>query len=153
MRILCAIGDRRGAELVRKVARLAGSTDELALVHVVDTGPRHPVNHLEGRQGPAHHRHGEEMDAAEDDAGRAVLREAEEEAGRAGLAATSRLERGRPEQVVVAAARDLQVDVVAVLARELPGSHPLQGPPSVGHTARFIVDHAPADVILFRERS
>jgi len=151
MRILCAIGDRRGAELVRKVARFAGSTDELALVHVVDTGPRHPVNHLEGHLRPPHGR-GQEMDAAENDAGEAVLREAAAEAGRAGLASTSRLERGRPEQVMVAVARELQADLLAVLARELPASHPRQGPPSVGHTARFILDHAPTDVILFRER-
>jgi len=42
---------------------------------------------------------------------------------------------------------------VAVLARERPQGHPVQGPPSIGHTARFIVDHAPVDVLIYRERA
>jgi nucleotide-binding universal stress UspA family protein len=151
MRILCAIGIRRGAELVKRLSQLISPTDELALVHVVDTGPRHPVNHLEGHLRP-HHMQREELDAAEQEAGEAMLKEASEEAGRRGLRATTRLERGRPEQVIVALAYEIGSDLVALHARETPQSHPRQGPPSVGHTARFIVDHAPSDILLFRER-
>ncbi len=152
LRILCAIGIRRGAELVKRVARTARAGDELVLVHVVDTGPRHPVNHLEGHLRP-HHPPREEMNAAEQQAGDAMLNEAQEEAAKAGMRATVRLERGRPEQVIVSLAQEIGADLVVLLARETPQSHPLQGPPSVGHTARFIVDHAPADVLLFREKT
>jgi nucleotide-binding universal stress UspA family protein len=151
MRILCAIGIRRGAELVRRVTEVAKPGDELVLVHVADTGPRHHVNHLEGTLHSPHD-HREELDAAEQEAGQATLQEAVEEAGRAGFAATTRLERGNPEHVVVALAQELGARLVALLAREIPQSHPRQGPPSVGHTARFVIDHAPADVLLFRER-
>jgi nucleotide-binding universal stress UspA family protein len=151
MRILCAIGIRRGAELVRRVARVARPDDELTLVHVVDTGERHAINHLEGHLRP-HHPPREELNAAEQEAGEAMLEEAMQEAARSGIQATSRLERGRPEQVIVSLAGDLGVDLVALLGREAPQSHPVQGPPSVGHTARFIVDHAPSDVLLFREK-
>ncbi len=152
MRILCAVGIRRGAELVRRICRIARPGDELVIVHVLDTGPRHDLNHLEGTIRP-HHDQQRELDAAEQEAGSATLKEAGEEAGRAGIPAATRLERGRPEQVVVALTRDLKADMVALLAREMPQGHPLQGPPSIGHTARFIVDHAPADVLVFRERA
>ena len=105
MRILCAVGIRRGTELVRRVAEVARPGDELVLVHVVDTGPRYHVNHLEGTL-RSHHEHKEELDSAEQDAGQALLNEAAEEAGRAGLAVAIRLEHGRPEQVVTALARE-----------------------------------------------
>ncbi|MGO9409334.1 MAG: universal stress protein [Spirochaetia bacterium] len=99
-----------------------------------------------------HHAQQRELDAAEEDAGSAALKEAAEEAGRAGIPAATRLERGRPEQVVVSLSGELAADLVALLAREMPRGHPLQGPPSIGHTARFIVDHAPVDVLIFREK-
>jgi len=152
MRILCAIGLRRGAELIRRLSRMAGPGDELVLVHVLDEGPRHDLNHLEGTI-RAHHSHRQELDAAEQDAGSAALKEAAEAAAAAGLSAVTRLERGRPEQAVVALARELAADMVAVLARETPHAHPVQGPPSIGHTARFIIDHATSDVMVFRERA
>ncbi|HTP59363.1 MAG TPA: universal stress protein [bacterium] len=151
MRILCAIGIRRGAELVRRLSHIARPGDELVLVHVLDDGPRHDLNHLEGTIRP-HHAQREELDAAEQDAGSAALKEAAEAARAAGLSAVTRLERGRPEQAVVALAAQLAVDMVAVLAREAPGTHPLKGPPSIGHTARFILDHVAADVAVFREK-
>ena len=151
MRILCAIGIRRGGELVRRVCQIARPDDELVIVHVLDTGPRHDLNHLEGTLRP-HHVQRSELDAAEQEAGSEALNEASEEAARTGIPAETRLERGRPEQVIVALASELRVDMVALLAREIPHGHPLQGPPSIGHTARFIIDHAAADVLVFRER-
>jgi nucleotide-binding universal stress UspA family protein len=149
MRILCAIGIRRGSELVRKVAAFTREGDELVLLHVIDTGPRHDLDML---RGPLHTHHGfhGELDAAEEEAGRAALKEALAEAGRSGLAAVQRLERGRPEQVIVSIAGDLSAEVVVLHARESPQAHPRVGPPSVGHTARFVVDHSPAPVLLLR---
>jgi nucleotide-binding universal stress UspA family protein len=151
MRILCAIGIRRGVELVRRVSSFTRPGDELVLVHVLDVGPRHDLNHLEGTLRPHHLQH-HELNEAEQEAGKATLQEATEEAKRIGVPVTTRLERGRPEQVIVELARDPTVGAVALLAREMPHGHPLQGPPSVGHTARFVVDHAPVDVLVFRER-
>ncbi len=151
MRILCALGMRRGAELVERVQRVARQDDELVLLHVIDMGPRHDLNHLGGTLRP-HHLRGAELDAAEEETGRAMLRESGEEASRLGFTAVTRLERGRPEQVIVAVARELEIHVVALFARENPGAYPIQGPPSIGHTARFVIDHAPADVVVFRQR-
>jgi nucleotide-binding universal stress UspA family protein len=149
MRILCAIGIRRGRELVRQVSRITRAGDELVLLHVIDTGPRHDLDRLRGPLHPRHERHGE-LDAAEEEAGKATLKEALAEAGRCGLVAAERLERGRPEQVIVSLAGELTAPLVVLHARESPEAHPRIGPPSVGHTARFVVDHSPTTVLLFR---
>lgn len=150
MRVLCAIGIRRGSELVKRLSKILRGGDELTLAHVLDEGPRHDLNHLEGTLRPHHLRQGE-LDSAEEEAGRTVLAEAAEVAGSLGFSVTTRLERGNPEHVIVELSRELEADVIAVFARETPGRHPLHGPPSVGHTARFVVDHAAADVLIFRE--
>jgi nucleotide-binding universal stress UspA family protein len=150
MRILCAIGIRRGNELVRQVSTITRDGDELVLLHVIDTGPRHDLDRLRGPL-HAHHEHHGELDAAEAEAAEATLKEALTEAGRLGLAATERLERGRPEQVIVSLAGELTAQLVVLHARESPQAHPRIGPPSVGHTARFVVDHSPTHVLLLRE--
>lgn len=92
---------------------------------------------------------------AEEAAGRAALGEAEDVARAAGAQVASieaRLERGKPEQAIVARVREMGADLVALRPREHPESFPLIGPPSVGHTARFVVDHAPCPVLLLRAR-
>ena len=38
----------------------------------------------------------------------------------------------------------------AIRASEGSAGHPRLGPASVGHTARFVIDHAPCDVLLLR---
>jgi len=150
MRILCAIGTRRGSEVIRQVAPITREGDELVLVHVIDEGPRHDLDRLRGPLHP-HHEHREELDAAEEEAGKAMLKEALAEAARLGLTASERLERGRPEHVVVELAGKTNAELVVLYARESPQGHPRIGPPSVGHTARFVVDHSPTHVLLLRE--
>ncbi len=151
MRVLCAVGTRRGADQVRQLAELVPTSVELVLLHVIDTGPRHDLDRLRGPMHP-HHEHNADLDVAEEDAARSTLREAAEEAAHVGLTVAERLERGRPERVIVSVAAEMEADLVVLCARESPQSHPKQGPPSVGHTARFVVDHVPTRVLLLRER-
>jgi nucleotide-binding universal stress UspA family protein len=151
MRVLCAIGARRGAEVVRQVAELARAGDELVLLHVIDSGPRQDVDRLRGPLHP-HHEHAAELDVAEEDAARAALKEAAEEAARVRLPVVERVERGRPEHVIISVAAEISADLVVLCPRESPTAHPRQGPPSVGHTARFVVDHAPTRVLLLRDK-
>lgn len=155
MKILCAIGTRGGAALVRHVAPVTAAVGaELLLVQVIDTGPRRELEHLPGpllRRGP----HGglertQAMDAAETAAGERTLAEALAAAQAGGIAARTQLDRGRPEQVIIALARETGADLIVVGARESPEHHPPLGPGSVGHTARFVLDHAPCDVLLVR---
>ncbi|HEX6796104.1 MAG TPA: universal stress protein [Ktedonobacterales bacterium] len=155
MKILCAIGSRGGAELVRRILPSAAALGaDLLLVHVIDLGPRHELEHLPG---PLLHRgpHGgpertQAMDAAETAAGQRALAEALAVAQAGGLTAQSRLERGKPEQAIVALARETGADRIVIRARQSPEHHPPLGPGSVGHTARFVLDHAPCDVLLVR---
>ncbi len=153
MRLLCAIGHRDGAQVIHAALALVGDLDYLALVHIIDDQPRHSVDAQRGllrRVSPDRQR---EIALAEESAGKEALSEAEAAArnldGRITTIET-RLERGRPEQNIVTLARELQVDLVAIRAREHPDGFPRIGPPSVGHTARFVVDHAPCPVLLLR---
>lgn len=153
MRVLCAIGRRGGAELARRALELAGANPELTLLYVIDSGPRRDLDQLTGplRRGPLGGPvRTRAIEAAEDSASADILAEAKAAAQQAGVNATTRVERGRAEQVIVAVAREMGVELLAIRARERPEEHPLQGPPSVGHTARFVVDHAPCDVVLVR---
>src|SRR5712675_257317 len=57
---------------------------------------------------------------------------------------------GRPEREIVNTAAEWQADLVIVCPRaEYGGKHAI-GPKSVGHVARFVVDHAPCPVLLVR---
>ena len=155
MRIVCSVGQRAGAELVRRVlAATSGAQPELVLVYVIDTGPRKDMAQMSGplRFGPrgGEPRHSAAMSAAEEAAGRASLDEAVAEARAAGVHAVARVERGKPEQIIVAVAREVQAALVAIRARENAEGHPFIGPASVGHVARFVLDHAPCDVLLLR---
>jgi len=100
MRILCAAGARRSREVVQELSRIVHD-DELIMLHVIDSGPRHDLDRLHGPL-QAHH--------------------------------------------------DRKEALVVLYARETPNEHPKIGPPSVGHTARFVVDLAPAHVLLPRVR-
>lgn len=153
MRVLCAIGQRDGAQVVSAALALVGDGIELIIAHVIDDRPRHDVERFSGplrRMSPDRQR---ALDLAEEAAGRAALAEAESVAREAGpriSSAETRLERGKPEQVIVALAQTLHIDLVALRPREHPDGHPQRGPASVGHTARFILDHAPCSVLLTR---
>lgn len=155
MRIVCSIGLRSGTEIVRRVLAMAsGNGLELVLLHVIDPGPRHDLAQISGplRFGPriGGPRHGQAIAAAEEAAGRMALDEAATAARAAGFEATILLECGRAEQVIVEVAREVEASLVAIRARDYAEGHPFIGPASVGHVARFVVDHAPCDVLILR---
>ena len=84
--------------------------------------------------------------------GEEVLQEALDSALALGLRATTRLERGDPSQVILEVARLLNADLIIMGAREREGPT-RQGPASIGHTARFVLDHATCDVLLLRHKN
>ena len=80
--------------------------------------------------------------------GEFLLAQAEQEildaaAARLGREADQEVRRGRPEREVVAACAN--VDLL-VLARD--GDRSRLGPRSLGHHTRFVVDHAPCQILL-----
>jgi nucleotide-binding universal stress UspA family protein len=64
-------------------------------------------------------------------------------ARRLGRPAATTAARGRPEDVVIAAAEDADVLILVRDGRELTA-----GPHSIGKATRFILDHAPCTVML-----
>ncbi|MBI1880588.1 MAG: universal stress protein [Chloroflexi bacterium] len=157
MRVLCAIGQRGGPELIRRLAAIVGSHAECLLLHVIDVGPRHELEkHLRGplRHRPPHEPEREAtFQAAEEAAGQAALQEALAAAQQAGFIAGTTVKRGKAEKIIVEMAREIGVSLIVISAREGAAGHPRLGPASVGHIARFVLDHAPCDVLLLRQEA
>ncbi|HET6461612.1 MAG TPA: universal stress protein [Syntrophales bacterium] len=157
MRVICAIGQRGGAELIQRLVEMAGDKAVCLLLHVIDTGPRHGLEHY--LRGPLHRRpyhgrpsHETAFRDAEAAASRAVIEEALAAAKQAGLKAEATVKEGEPGEIIVQVAREANAVLIVMWAREGAAGHPRLGPASVGHTARFVIDHAPCDVLLLREK-
>ncbi len=152
MLVLIPIGARGGEESVRHASALISPDAEFLLLHVTDVTPREDVE----RFGPLRHgpppsqERDAELSAAEEAGAEQAIAEAAAAAEAAGHSTTTRLARGRPEQVIVQVAAEVKADLVAIRAREGQAGRPSIGPASVGHTARFVLDHAPCDVLLLR---
>ena len=150
--VCCCDGEGAGALVERLLARLPGVT-MLVLLHCIDSGPEQDVHMIQERL--LHHhppeRHTAEMTATQEARAVAIL----EEAARAALASGYRGElqtrtlHGRPEHELVRALEELGADMVGLFPRP-PSRQQHPGPHSLGHVARYIVDHAPCDVLLLR---
>jgi len=126
------------------------------LIHVTDEGPRHELELQRLRRpghGPAAPPGGSlppdqerRLRQAESMGEQAILAEAGTAIG--GDPASTAL-RGRPEREIVAHAAKIGAAMVAVGARPHESPTPA-GPHSLGHVARFVVDHAPCPVLLVR---
>ncbi len=93
---------------------------------------------LPGPPGRRHEAVMARMGEVADEAAEALLADAEERLGRTARTLTLT---GEAETIVMEAAADADVLVIARDSR-----HP--GPHSIGHAARFVVDHAPCTVML-----
>ena len=157
MNILCAIELRDGPEVVRRVLGTTGSDHDLYLLHVIDTGPRRALEeylhgpgmlHRPPAASPGHER---PIDEAELAVGNAALEETRQEAERAGFRIQTELLKGKPEQIIVKMAQAWTCQLIAIQASQGTQGRPHVGPESVGHIARFVLDHAPCDVLLLRQ--
>lgn len=155
MRVLIGVGERSGAELVAELDRLVPLRGhEVVLVHVIDTGVRGELGLLRGRHHPSRPmpRH---RAAAVGEAERAVAAGAIAEARaaaehRGAMVAAAVVGEGEPGRLVAALAADDRCALVAVAVREEGWADQKPGPKSLGHTARFVVDHSPCPVLLVR---
>ncbi|MGD0005315.1 MAG: universal stress protein [Anaerolineaceae bacterium] len=156
MRILCAIGQSDGPQIIQRLANMLGNQHEIYLLHVLDPGPRLGLEEYLHNPGPVQRRRAlplektQALDAAEQSASQAVLAEAIEAAQSAGFSVSGEIQRGKPEQMIVQTARTWRSQLIAIRASEGTQGRPQIGPASVGHTARFVLDHAPCDVLLLR---
>ena len=142
--------------LVAQIVGPGGPDVEVALLHVAEGGPRELAAYDPGvRRGPwplPKRTVIEQRLTEADDEGSAALLAAWHERFALALPAatiTHVLAQGRPEQEIIAVAQRLNADLVIICAR--PRSGPTEpGPRSLGHVARFVVDHSPVPVLLTR---
>ncbi len=148
MRILCCL-DGTNLEQISNAVTWLVSVDTLSFIHVIDTRPH---EEMERRTGPLLRRPGhdsprlEKVRQADEEAAQEVL----EEAHRSYPHAETVYRRGQPERVIVNFAAEWRSDLVVICPRSLQSGGPVIGPKSLGHIARFVVDHAPCPVLLVR---
>jgi nucleotide-binding universal stress UspA family protein len=153
MRILCCL-DGTNVEQVSKATTMLSQTQSntVGLLYVIDTGPRKDIAHTRERffrpAGPPPLRE-EEMRKADETSAQDILNE-----GLRYLPGAEMIQRqGRPEREIVNTAPEWQADLVIICSRAEYGYKPTIGPKSVGHTARFVLDHAPCPALLVRPLS
>jgi len=151
MRVLVCLDGTNG-EQVSKATEILSATQSLTLgiLYVIDTGPRKDIEHTRERflrrPGPPRSRE-DEMEQAELAAAQDVLNE-----GLRYLPDAETFQRlGRPEREIVNVSAEWQADLVIICPRGEYGGKPAIGPKSVGHVARFVLDHAPCPVLLVRQ--
>ena len=151
MRILCCLDGTNSEQLSKAVELFAGAGPLTSgLLYVIDTEPRREIERTRERflrrpTGPLGLRQ-EQMREAEQSSAQDILNE-----GLRFLPGAETIQRaGRPEREIVNCAAEWQADVILILPRSDYGDRPILGPKSVGHVARFVLDHAPCPVFLAR---
>jgi nucleotide-binding universal stress UspA family protein len=158
---LVAISGAEDPGLVGFVARMLrpdAADLELAVLHVIETEARGlaatdpALRHaLWPRQ--VHRVTEQDMDQADEGRASALLASWSDRlrAALPGAAVTTVVRRGRAERAIIAAAEELHPAAIVVCSRA--GTGPAEpGPRSVGHVARFVLDHSPVPVVLVRGR-
>ena len=164
MRVLCCL-DGTNSEQIGKALEMLSAVQPITvgLLHVTDTRPREEMDRIRERfwRHPLHPHHPpapppaqlplpssreEEIYEVEKASAEEILKE-----GRGFCGGAESMEReGRPEREIVNLAAEWRADLIIVCSRTAYRMKEEIGPKSVGHTARFVVDHAPCPVLLLR---
>jgi len=153
MRVLCCL-DGTNIEQLRTAISTMLRSDALTLgaIYVIDSSPHEEIERQRERflrpsRPPVARR--EQMRQADEASAQEILDE-----GTRFLSGAEPLKRaGRPEREIVQCAAEWRADLVIICSRSPGGSGPSLGPKSVGHVARFVLDHAPCPVLLARSTS
>ena len=150
MRVLYCLDGTNFQQINLAKSMLSASEPQtLGILHVIDSGPREDIGRVRERflrrpEPPPQRK--EEMRQTERGAARDILDE-----GARLLPSAEILERqGRPEREIVNSAAEWHADLVVICPRAEYGAKPIIGPKSIGHVARFVLDHAPCPVLLVR---
>ena len=150
MRVLCCLDGTNSEEVSKAVAELVKPEGlALGLLYVVDSGPhgemgrkREGLMRSRRPSGPLQDR----IQQAETFAVQDILEE-----GLRYMPGAETLQReGRPEREIVLCASEWRADLIIICPRSPRFGGPVLGPKSVGHVARFVLDHAPCPVLLVR---
>ncbi|MDQ6791680.1 MAG: universal stress protein [Candidatus Dormibacteraeota bacterium] len=150
MRILVGVAEHGAPQLLAELDRLVSLLDtDLVLVHVIDNGARGEMGLARGRllPRPIPKDRLRAIGEAERRAAELALEEAATAAKSLAARPDTLAAEGEPGRVVSRLAEERSCDLVASAARaDLRNERP--GPRSVGHTARFVLDHSPRPVLL-----
>lgn len=153
MKVLCCLDGTNIQQISSAVkSMLPANQLTLGLIYVIDSGPHGELERQRERflRAPTlDPRRNEQMQNAETSAAQDIL----EESARA-LPGAERLRRmGRPEREIVSCAQEWHADLIVICPRSPLEGGPTMGPKSVGHVARFVLDHAPCPVLLVRPQA
>ncbi len=150
MKVLCCLDGTNLTQISNALkTMLRADALSIGFIFVIDTGPHgemerqrerflRPPDMLSGRR--------EQMRQAEDSSAKDILDEGEQ----VFPGSQHLLRTGRPEREIVNAAAEWNADIILICPRTTYGNQPAIGPKSVGHVARFVLDHAPCPVLLVR---
>jgi nucleotide-binding universal stress UspA family protein len=150
MKVLCCL-DGTNIEQISKAVKSMLSADQLtlSLIYVTDSSPHGDLERQRERflRPPVlDPRRSEQMQNAETGAAQDIL----EEGTRYLPGAEGVHKSGRPEREIVNYAQEWRADLIVICSRSPLNGGPASGPKSVGHVARFVLDHAPCPVLLVR---
>jgi len=150
MRVLCCLDGNNIEQLSNALSSLVKADERtIRLLYVTDSGPHEEMGRkreglLRARRpsGPL----SERMRQAEGVAAQDILQE-----GKHYFPAAETIHReGKPEREIVQCAAEWNADLIVICPRSPEYGGPTLGPKSVGHVARFVLDHAPCPVLLVR---
>jgi nucleotide-binding universal stress UspA family protein len=150
MRVLCCLDGTNIEHITRALSKLVAADERtIGLLYVTDLGPHQEIERKRERLLRPRHLSGplyEKMRQAEVASAQDILQE-----GLRYLPGAQTLSReGNPEREIIQGAAEWHVDLIVICPRaSVFGGSPL-GPKSVGHVARFVLDHAPCPVLLIR---
>lgn len=153
MRVLIGVAEQEGAELLSELDRLLPLRgNELVLAHVIDTGVRGEMGLERARHlsRPMPRRRLQRVGEAEQEAAAEALDEVRTLVEGLGASASSEIGEGEPGRILSSLAAERSCELVVVASRLRRQDGPGPGPRSVGHTARFVLDHCPCPVLLIR---
>ncbi len=153
MRILCCLDGTNSEQIGHAVSSLLTLNEPtIRLLYVIDKAPHEEMGRKREGLYRSHTPGGmlnERMRQAEAASAQEILQE--------GLRflphAETLLREGRPEREIVQSAAEWNADTIVILPRSPQYGGPLIGPKSVGHVARFVLDHAPCPVLLVRPQA
>jgi len=155
VRVLLSLSGLEGRSFVSQAFDLLPPNElDVVLLYVIDTRPAEELGYVRRSllRRPPYARDAE-VGRVESDAADEVIAEARERCLELGASAgllKGLVRRGHPQHEIVRAAADEMVQLVVVGARHHGAA--VIGPKSVGPVARFVLDHAPCDVLLLRRQ-
>jgi nucleotide-binding universal stress UspA family protein len=150
MRILCCLDGTNSEQMNNAVSSLLlADAATIGLIYVIDTRPHREMERQRERFLRPHEfaaPRREQVQQAEQEAARDIL----EEGVRYFQGASAVQREGRPEREIINYAAQWNADLIVICSCSPRTGGPPLGPKSVGHVARFVLDHAPCPVLLVR---